>query len=106
MNPVTSLDQKLEEIAKCLDELRRYQQKAMLNLEEAAIYLSLSKSTLYKHTSAGNIPYYKPNGKLILFSRSDLDNWLQSRRIPSNNELLERSFNLPGNSIYHSAIPA
>jgi len=65
--------------------------KRYYKLEEAADYLGISKSTLYKHTSAGNIPYYKPNGKLVIFSKEDLDNWLLKTRIPSNEELKNRA---------------
>jgi hypothetical protein len=39
--------------------------------------------------SGGNIAYYKPNGKLILFRKADLDKWLEANRIPSNAELLD-----------------
>lgn len=62
-------------------------EKEFLSFQDAASYLAISKSTLYKHTSACNIPYYKPNGKLILFKKSDLDNWIRKGRIPSNDEI-------------------
>lgn len=61
-----------------------------LPLTVAAEYLKISRSTLYKHTSAGNITYYKPHGKLILFKKSDLDAWIQKGMIPSN-DLLDQS---------------
>lgn len=56
---------------------------------EAAAHLNISKSTLYKHTSAGKIPHYKPGGKLLLFLKQDLDQFALRYRIPSNDELLE-----------------
>jgi excisionase family DNA binding protein len=82
------ITQKLETLTALLEALQLHQQKAMLNPEEAATYMGISKSTLYKHTSGGNIAYYKPNGKLILFRKADLDKWLETNRIPSNAELL------------------
>ncbi len=46
--------------------------------KEAAKYLDIAVSTLYKLTSAGIIPFSKPNGKLIYFSRRSLDEWMLS----------------------------
>jgi excisionase family DNA binding protein len=57
------------------------QSKTILSFREAAIYLALSKSTLYKMTSKKTIPHYCPGGKLIYFRRIDLENFmLQNRR--------------------------
>lgn len=42
--------------------------KDVLTLEEASLYTGISRNTLYKLTSAHEIPYYKPHGKLILLS--------------------------------------
>jgi excisionase family DNA binding protein len=77
---------RLDRIDRTLHSIRLTVQE-YLSFDEAAKYLKLSKSTLYKHTSAGNIAHYKPNGKLILFKRKDLDCWLARSRIPSNYEI-------------------
>ncbi len=55
-----------------------------LSLEEAATFLKVCKSTLYKKTSLRVIPFCKPGGKLILFLREDLEeylskNWFQTK---------------------------
>jgi hypothetical protein len=42
---------------------------------------------MYKHTSNGTVPYYKPHGKLIYFKREDLDNWLLQNRHSTSEEL-------------------
>jgi len=42
-----------------------YSAKEVLNLEEAASFLGIAKSTLYKMTHENRIPFYKPAGKLI-----------------------------------------
>lgn len=44
--------------------------KEILTFEEGSEYTGISKSTLYKMTSAHEIPYYKPHGKLIFFERT------------------------------------
>ena len=45
--------------------------KEILTFEEGSEYTGISKSTLYKMTSAHEIPYYKPHGKLIFFERKE-----------------------------------
>ena len=56
--------------------------KTILNPQEACIYLGIKLPTLYKLTSAGIIPYSKPNGKLLFFSRKSLDEWILSTESP------------------------
>lgn len=51
-----------------------YSEKPMCNTE-ACEYLGLSKSTMYKLTQQGKIKFYRPNGKLTYFRRSDLISW-------------------------------
>ena len=50
--------------------------KEMLSVNEAAEYLCISHSSLYKMTSKRTIDYYKPNNGKIFFKKSDLDAWL------------------------------
>lgn len=59
----------------------------MLNAEEAAKYLGVSSSALYKMTSNKKIRHYKPNGKLCYFKREDLDRWMRSNPIASMEEI-------------------
>lgn len=54
--------------------------KQILSLEEAAIYMSVSKSYLYKLTSKREIPFYRPGAKLIFFKREELDAWILGHR--------------------------
>jgi excisionase family DNA binding protein len=61
--------------------------KNVLNFNEAARYLELSSSHLYKLTSAGSIPFYKPNGKKIYFNRTELDEWLLRNRSETQDEI-------------------
>lgn len=55
-------------------------QRKALNLKAACEYTGFSRSTLYKLTSAGLIPYSKPNGKNLFFDRERLDAWLLSNQ--------------------------
>ncbi|GAA4289521.1 helix-turn-helix domain-containing protein [Aestuariibaculum suncheonense] len=85
------LKQVLSEL-KSLKE-NQFSQKDALTLEEACKYIGISKSKMYKHTSAGTIPYYKPTGKNIFFKKSELDDWMLRNR-QSTNEELEREATL------------
>lgn len=64
-------------------------QKEVLNFNEAAVYLEVSHSHLYKLTSTGTIPAYKPNGKKLYFNRQELNKWLLSNRQTSISEIEE-----------------
>ena len=68
-----------------------YSAKEVLNLEEAANFLGIAKSTLYKMTHENRIPFYKPAGKLIYFEKSVLLEWIRSNRIMSEAELQEEA---------------
>ncbi len=60
-----------------------------LNADEAAEFLKLKKSTLYKKTSRGEIPFHKP-GKKLMFRRSELDGFIElSRHNPNIHDGIE-----------------
>lgn len=63
--------------------------KEILNLDEASTHLQVSRSYLYKLTSAKEITHYKPSGKLIFFKKNDLDAWLLRNRESSFMEISE-----------------
>ena len=50
-----------------------------LTLMEAAKFLDLSRSHLYKLTSERKIPHFKPNRKKIYFDKSELVQWLKRK---------------------------
>jgi len=72
--------------------------KEIMTLEEASTYLGLSKSNLYKKKSLNTIPFYKPNGKIIYFKRSDLDLYMLGNRQATNDEIREEASNLTINN--------
>ena len=65
--------------------------KDVMNLEEAALFTGMSKSSLYKLTHRQVIPHYKPNGKLIYFEKTELLNWMRQNRISSSTEIGEKA---------------
>ena len=65
--------------------------KEVLTTEEAAKYMGVSKSYLYKLTMKQLIPHYKPMGKMCYFKRIELESWLQSNRIATEEEIEQRA---------------
>lgn len=61
--------------------------KKVLTFEEAAKYMGVSKSCLYKLTSQKLISHYKPNGKMIFFDREELEAYLLSVRVKPQSEI-------------------
>ncbi len=62
-------------------------QKSVLTFEEAASYMGMSRSYLYKLTATKQIPHYKPGGKMLFFERAELEAWLLSRRVDTTDEV-------------------
>jgi excisionase family DNA binding protein len=58
--------------------------KEVLTSDEAAKYMGISKSYLYKLTMLRRVPHFKPTGKMCYFNRHELENWLQSNRIATD----------------------
>ncbi|MCZ7603093.1 MAG: helix-turn-helix domain-containing protein [Melioribacteraceae bacterium] len=91
MQNQNELIRRISNIEKLLEERKT----KPLNLVEAAKYLSISQSHLYKLTSQRKIPSHKPNGKYLYFFKEELDEWVRtatSERVkgrsdePENNE--------------------
>ena len=88
----TNIIEKLNSIEKLIVE-QQTMQKQVLNFNETCKYLELSQSHLYKLTSTGAIPHYKPNGKKIYFNRPELDQCLLRNKIESQDEIQQQAAN-------------
>lgn len=62
-------------------------EKEMLTISEAAKYLQISKSSMYKMTSSHQIPFYKPTGKTIYIHRQDLVDWIKKYPYKSTQQI-------------------
>ena len=62
-------------------------ERNLMTPTEAARYLGLKPSYLYKMMMRRAIPYYKPGGKLCFFAKADLDAWLTRVRVKSQSEI-------------------
>lgn len=65
--------------------------KPILTFEEGCKYAGLSKSYMYQHTSNGNIPFYKPEGRKIYFKTKELEDWILRNRSASSEEIRSRA---------------
>lgn len=65
--------------------------KDVLTSDEAATYMGVSKSYLYKLTMERKIPHYKPMGKMVYFSRQELEQWLLTNKVATDEELSQQA---------------
>ena len=73
---------KREEKRRQLEELKvlqRLREGKLLNFTQAADYLGVSFNQLYKLTKRKVIPFYKATGRIMMFSKDELDEWVCSR---------------------------
>ena len=84
-----------EDLQKIADEVASrtaFLQKEVLTIHEAAWYMGVSLSYLYKLMMNAEIPFYKPMGKKAFFNRKELEAWLQRNRV-KNYEDIEQEAN-------------
>lgn len=63
-----------------------YTTKDILNMKEVSLYLDISQSLLYKLTCNGEIPHFKPRGKMIFFEKKELIAWIKKNKFCGNEE--------------------
>lgn len=61
-----------------------YTTKEILNMKEVCQYLNISQSLLYKLTCSGEIPHFKPRGKMIFFEKKELIEWIKKSNLLSS----------------------
>lgn len=84
MEEQSNLEQIMQRLDKRLDEIQRLtllQTKKALTVEDVAKLTGYSKAYVYKLTSEGRLPYYKPNGKAIYFDRDEIERYMLSNRV-------------------------
>lgn len=81
----------LQQVADLVTANTIFTTKEVLTVEEAARYMGVSKSYIYKLTCSKEIPHYKPLGKMCYFNRKELEDWLQSNRIITTHEAEQKA---------------
>lgn len=77
-----------------LDRIEKYSllaAKDVLTVEEASLIIGLSPSTIYKMTATRQIPFYKPNGKLVFFNKHELEEWAMQNRVAAASEIEDKA---------------
>lgn len=85
------MEEKLKQVADLITANTIITTKEVLTSDEAARYLGVSLSCLYKWTMSRAIPHYKPMGKMCYFNRKELEEWLQRNRVQTDDELEEQA---------------
>lgn len=81
------MDEKILEKLNNIEKYSLLSAKNVLTFDDIVLLTGLSKSYLYKLTMKHEIPHYKPNGKIIYFSRTDVELWMMQNRIATNKEI-------------------
>lgn len=79
----------INERLKSIEEIL-YTTKDILNMKEVCQYLDISQSLLYKLTCSGEIPHFKPRGKMIFFEKKELIEWIKKSNLLSS-EIIKSS---------------
>ena len=85
---------RFESLEKLIDHLNKiekyiYVGKDVFTVEEAAAFLGVSTSFVYRLTSGKQISVYRPSGKLLYISKEELINWLMQNEEISEKRLQE-----------------
>ena len=75
---IEELQKRMEAVEDSLDNAQE-----VLSVEEAARFMDIARSSLYKMTSDRSIPFYRPNGKMIYFEKADILEWIRKSRVMS-----------------------
>ena len=87
-----NMEEKAKEFADYIAENIIGITKPVLTSEEAARYMGVSMSYLYKLTMGRKVPHYKsPTGKMCYFNRSELEEWMQSNRVSTDVEIWQKA---------------
>lgn len=85
-----NMAEELKQVADLITANTIFCTKEVLTSDEAAKYMGVSKSYLYKLTMRQQIPHYKPMGKMCYFNRMELEQWLQNNRVSTSTEISQQ----------------
>ena len=83
----------LQKVAEMVADKTIFCTKEVLTSDEAAKYMGISRSYLYKLTMKREIPHYKPMGKVVYFDRAELEEWLKRNKISTEEEIRMNAIN-------------
>lgn len=86
-----SIIETLQNSIKAIERNTLLAAKNVLTIDDVVVLTGISKSTIYRMTSQGKIPYYKPNGGYIFFDRSEIENWQRQNRHQAVSEIVSQA---------------
>ena len=94
---VQELNAKIDNITSLLQSAKSTEKvKDLLNIQEAASFLNLSKATLYSKVHKRELPFMK-QGNRLYFSRMELTDYIKSGKVLSDKEVEEQADNYLSN---------
>lgn len=75
--------EKLERIEAILSKTA----KTFLTVDDLIDYTGFKRSYIYKLVHLNEIPYSKPQGKLLFFDRIEIDEWLRQNKSKSKSQI-------------------
>ena len=88
MSENLTVEQRLDNIEKLLRG-----QKSVLTFEEGCEFTGLSRTYMYKLTHRNKVPFFKPHGKHIYFSREELEKWLMKNPVKTSEQKEQEAIN-------------
>ncbi|PRP66280.1 helix-turn-helix domain-containing protein [Nonlabens agnitus] len=65
--------------------------KSVLTADEVSIFTGLSKKYIYTLTSKRQIPFYKPMGKVLYFSKKEIEEWMLTNGVMSSQQIQDKA---------------
>jgi excisionase family DNA binding protein len=91
-NPFEIILEKLNSIEKAIEKLKTAsnEDEDFMTIEQVSSFVGLSKATIYGLTHERKIPYFKAS-KRLYFKKSDVVNWITSKRVKSKQEIEQKA---------------
>ena len=61
--------------------------KTILTVDDLIDYTGFKRSYIYKLVHLNEIPYSKPQGKILFFDRAEIDEWLRQNKSKSKSQI-------------------
>lgn len=85
---IKELYNRLGRIEKMLED-NHFKNVVFLNIDEAAEYIKMKKSSIYQLVFQRKIPYCK-RGKILLFNKAELVRWIEGRKMETFEDLAHK----------------
>jgi excisionase family DNA binding protein len=79
----------IEQFKNSEDKNSSYSDEDFISAVQASIYLKVKLNTIYSKVEKGELPYYRSGKRKLLFSKKELEQYVQNRKVRSHEELNE-----------------